>query len=297
MTAFNFPAGAVADQEYTAPNGTIYVYDGEKWNVKTKTLSAVATSGEYSDLLNTPDEFKLKIGADDSTIREVGNNESILIKGGSNITTESDEEGNITINGDSGIVPGNTYDINIRGDVVGNDSSLLVDAENNEFNGDLIGDVTGSLAGNVTGDVVGSVFSDDSQVIVDAVNNTITADTLTANDKNVYFGDVARIRVAEATSTGLSAFDVHLFIASEYRSMKLIVQATNTTDTEYYVSELLCFHDGTDAYTAEYATMHTSNDPDFTIAAILDNGNFKLRVTPQVNVTINYKFIIQTMTV
>ena len=58
MTAFNFPAGANEGQEYAAPNGTTYVFDGEKWNVKSASLSAVATSGSYSDLTDTPEEYK-----------------------------------------------------------------------------------------------------------------------------------------------------------------------------------------------------------------------------------------------
>ena len=78
--------------------------------------------------------------------------------------------------------------------------------------------------------------------------------------------------------------------------MKIIIQASNTTDGEYYCSELLCFHDGTDAYTTEYATMFTNNgDPDISTVAILNNGNFILRITPAVNVEIEYKFIIQTI--
>lgn len=43
--------------------------------------------------------FSIGIGADDSNLRTVGSGESILIIGGTNITTSSDVEGNITITG------------------------------------------------------------------------------------------------------------------------------------------------------------------------------------------------------
>jgi len=326
MTAFNFPASAVANQEYAAPNGTVYVYDGEKWNVKSASLAEVATSGEYSDLKNKPDPYTFTIGADDSTLRTINSGEGITIKGGNNITTSTDAEGNVTIQGEDGIIPGNTYDINISGDVVATDSTVLVNTTTNTLQGTLDGDVTGSVyaddttllvdgvagnipaenldgtatinvEGNVTGDVTGNVLGDGSNVIVDATSSTIRASDIHAENQNVYFGspEVARIRVVEETRQSADAFDVFLFKASDYRSMKLLVQATNLTDGEYYISELLCFHDGTDAYTTEYATMHTNTTPDISMVAILNNGNFILRVTPSLNVNIEYKFVIQTI--
>ena len=47
----------------------------------------------------------------------------------------------------------------------------------NNFDITGIGDI--DITGTVTGDVQGSVFGDDSTVLVDAVNNTLSADTLT----------------------------------------------------------------------------------------------------------------------
>ena len=313
MTAFNFPAGANEGQEYAAPNGTTYVFDGEKWNVKSASLSAVATSGSYTDLTDTPEEYKFNIGADDSTEREVRAGETITIKGGANVTTSSDEEGNITINAEDAITEGQTYSIDIIGNVFGEDSQKIIDRETGEVNGTVNGElrgsvfsddsqkivdgITGTVTAPVVGDLTGSVFADNSTLIVDAVNNAVTADTLTANDQNVYYGNVARTRVANATSTGLDAFNIHLFRISEYRSMKIVYQVTNTTDNEYYVTELLCMHDGTDAYNVEYATIFTSTTPDVEVVSVINNGNYELRVTPQVNVTLQHKMIINTMTV
>ena len=73
-----------------------------------------------------------------------------------------------------GVVEGSNYKIN----VVGNDSTLLVDSDNNRFFGILVGnvlgDVTGNLTGNVIGsldgDVSGSVFADDSSILVDGID-------------------------------------------------------------------------------------------------------------------------------
>lgn len=96
--------------------------------------------------------------------------------------------------------------LDLRGNIYGDDSTLLVDAVNGQIVGpintssiissgnivgDLVGDVTGSVTGNVVGDttgthfgdvtgsvlgdVKGSVFADDSAIMVDAVNNVIVA--------------------------------------------------------------------------------------------------------------------------
>ena len=61
----------------------------------------------------------------------------------------------------AGIVEGSNYRINI----VGSDSTVILDTESQIFNGD----------------VKGSVFGDDSTPIIDAINNTVTAESLTTD--------------------------------------------------------------------------------------------------------------------
>lgn len=91
--------------------------------------------------------------------------------------------------GGDGITEGQTYDINITGDVLADDSTVLVNTATQViiapggFTGDINGDLTGNSAGvhtgnvigDVTGDVIGSVFGDDSTLIIDSVNNTVNA--------------------------------------------------------------------------------------------------------------------------
>tara|TARA_B100000497_G_C7654122_1_gene393682 strand:+ start:317 stop:1348 length:1032 start_codon:yes stop_codon:yes gene_type:complete len=96
--------------------------------------------------------------------------------------------------------------IDVRGNIYGDDSTLLVDAINGRIvgpvvtssvtatnvvgnlTGDVVGSVTGNVVGNstgthfgnvtgnVTGDVVGSVFGDDSTVLLDGINKTFSGD-------------------------------------------------------------------------------------------------------------------------
>ena len=95
--------------------------------------------------------------------------------------------------------------VDVRGNIYGDDSTLLVDAINGKIVapvettsvtatnivGNLAGDVTGSVTGNVVGnttgthfgnvvgnvdgDINGSVFGDDSTLLVDAVNSVVSA--------------------------------------------------------------------------------------------------------------------------
>lgn len=111
--------------------------------------------------------------------------------------------------------------IDVRGNIYGDDSTLLVDAINGRIvgpvvtssvtatnvvgnlTGDVVGSVTGSVVGNttgthfgavqgnVTGDVVGSVFADDSSAIVDSIANKITTSEINVPVISTVGGDVA----------------------------------------------------------------------------------------------------------
>ena len=96
---------------------------------------------------------------------------------------------------------------NYKINIVGDDSTIILNTDNNALNGSTItattgfvGDVTGDITGNVTGnltgnaagahtgtldgDVSGSVFGDDSSILVDGINNTISCVSLGATQIN-----------------------------------------------------------------------------------------------------------------
>jgi len=71
---------------------------------------------------------------------------------------------------------------NYKINIVGDDSTVIVNTDNNTINGSTItassgfvGSVTGNSTGYHDGDVKGSVFGDDSTVIVDAIGRRLTA--------------------------------------------------------------------------------------------------------------------------
>jgi len=86
-----------------------------------------------------------------------------------------------------GEVFGNTNP-QIRPQIIGNDSTVMVDPTNNTLAGELTGNVTGNITGSVLGDVQGSVFGGDStqlidgnlsRVVGDVINNAISSKAIT----------------------------------------------------------------------------------------------------------------------
>jgi hypothetical protein len=99
----------------------------------------------------------------------------------------------------------------IKGSVYGQDSSLIVDSENNALIGNLTGSVfaddstilvdgtNGVLRGTHIGDVTGSVFADDSTILVDGVNATIPG-----------YVSIASLKTEVAASADFAAFKARI---------------------------------------------------------------------------------------
>jgi hypothetical protein len=131
---------------------SILKYDGADWVIGTDSGAGGSING-----LSDVDTTGLTVG-------------SILKYDGAVWAIGSDNGGS----GGQGVSTGETYLINIQGDVIAEDSTVVFDAANNTLD-NLVSVAATSLEGTLTGDVKGSVFGDDSTVIVDAVNNTINA--------------------------------------------------------------------------------------------------------------------------
>ena len=100
-------------------------------------------------------------------------------------------------------------DARFTGDITAVDTSKIVDVNtkvvtgtfNGTLQGNVTGNVTGDVAGNVVGDVTGSIFADDSTLIVDAINNSIFATSITST--NLTSTTVATASIAPPTSDTL----------------------------------------------------------------------------------------------
>jgi len=89
----------------------------------------------------------------------------------------------------------------VQADIIADDSTVVFDSSTGlipaaQVSGTFTGSVTGNVVGNVTGtldgDVTGSVFGDDSTLLVDGINNTVSfngkdTDDLTEGDTNLFY--------------------------------------------------------------------------------------------------------------
>jgi hypothetical protein len=94
----------------------------------------------------------------------------------------------------SGSVTADAFVGDLKGSVFGDDSSILVDAVNNIISAP-------TLVGDLNGNVNGSVFDVNSNLMVDAVNNIISANEFVGDLKGSVFGDDSTILVDAVNNT------------------------------------------------------------------------------------------------
>jgi hypothetical protein len=88
------------------------------------------------------------------------------------------------------------------GSVLANDSTVLLDADNQSFYGDVTGDVTGNVTGNLTGNVFGNLTGSSVTATNITTTGSFTASTVTASDVfGRLFGDIY------SASQGIQVFD------------------------------------------------------------------------------------------
>jgi len=193
--------------------------------------SAVSFTGDGSNLTNLTlnqldDVGALSPNASDVLAYVGGNWTSIDID---SIYTPPEQE----VGGGAGILEGQTYDINITGDVLAEDSTILINTATQTVNapsgftgniaGDLTGNVintntsvavvnsaslttefTGDLTGEVFGNVQGSVFADDSTTLINSATGEINATgglTYTGGSTNITSGTTGQ-SVVSLSNTG-----------------------------------------------------------------------------------------------
>lgn len=82
------------------------------------------------------------------------------------------------------------------------------------------------------------------------------------------------------TTSDLQTYDT--FLKTEYRAAKYIISIKNTDSSYYQATELMVLHDGTSAYSTEYATL-LSDVTLGTFSVDIDSNNVRLRITPTFN--------------
>lgn len=99
--------------------------------------------------------------------------------------------------GGSGIVEGQTYDINILGNVLDGSSTIMVNT------------ATGRFSGSLDGDIVGDVLATDSTKIIDHFNSRVYADRIdilgavVADDVQTNYGTITDLTVTDFYATNV----------------------------------------------------------------------------------------------
>jgi len=119
----------------------------------------------------------------------------------------------------------------INSDIIAGDSSVAYSATNNRFTGDFVGNLTGA----VDGDLTGSVFSDNSSVIVDAINQKITTQSILTPGSNLQIQGES-INVAPNGPMNLGADDE----AGTFKNGQLIIKRSGTSGVALSVNT---YHD------------------------------------------------------
>lgn len=145
-----------------------------------------------ADTIGSGEQINADIIADDSTI--LIDSETQIFQGnafvGDTFTGAFIGDGsqltNLPIATDgSGIIEGSNYRINIAAD----DSTIMVDVETN------------TVTGNLVGDVVGSVFSDDSSLLLDSINQSFTTFGTTYNSNEIIVNSEENLSISARNIT------------------------------------------------------------------------------------------------
>lgn len=97
-------------------------------------------------------------------------------------------------------------------------------------------------------------------------------------DATAGFVETQGLFEAALTTSATTANQVfHSFIAANYRAVKYVVQVSS--GSAYQASEILVVHDGTTAYSTEYAVVQTGSTL-VTFSVDMNAGNVRLLVTP-----------------
>lgn len=167
------------------------------------------------------------------------------------------------------IITSNTSANALRITQTGTGNALVVEDEANPDSTPFVVTATGSVGVGFTTateklDVNGKIKTNDSVLISDSQIKTTTT-TRTASS---------------------SQFTADTFSALTYRSTKYLVEIRETATSNFYTSELLLMHDGSEIYLTEYGTLQTPVSPVLSIDADINSNNVRLLITPSVANTI-----------
>jgi hypothetical protein len=102
-------------------------------------------------------------------------------------------------------------------------------------------------------------------------------------------------RAGSLTTTATTANQIlDSVTASTVRTLRYIIQAVNTTTTEFHATSLMIIHDGTTVFLTEYATVLTGTSL-ASFDADISGGNLRILVTPTNSSSTVFRFSAMTI--
>lgn len=117
---------------------------------------------------------------------------------------------------------------------------------------------------------------------VDASGQEVTAGTYVINS-------IAVNGSSTATTSATTQVAVDTVSKTAFRTVKYLVQITNSTDTTFHATEILVTHDGTTPSMTEYATIFTGTAEEATFSADISGSNLRLLATPASTDSMTFK--------
>ena len=144
--------------------------------------------------------------------------------------------------------------------------------------------VSGTLtsSGLVTADELSVTNDATFNGSVDASGQEVTAGTYVINS-------IAVNGSSTATTSATTQVAVDSVSKTTFRTVKYLVQITNSTDSTYHATEILVTHDGTTPSITEYATIFTGSAEEATFSADISGSNLRLLATPASTDSMTFK--------
>jgi hypothetical protein len=139
-----------------------------------------------------------------------------------------------------------------------------------------------------------------------ASDNTTDLGASTARFKDLHLGGTAyvdelsvddyKVNTTETSTSATTQVAIKSISATSFRSARLTVQVTNTTDSTYHLTEVLVIHDGTTPSIAEYGTIFTGAAAEATFDADISSNNLRLLATPASADSMTFKVVAHAIT-
>ena len=161
--------------------------------------------------------------------------------------------------------------------------AFLIDASGNtSLNGGTLTSGAITSSGLVTADELSVTNDSTFNGSVDASGQEVTAGTYVINN-------IAVNGSSTATTSATTQVAVDTVSKTAFRTVKYLVQITNSTDNEYHATEILVTHDGTTPSMTEYATIFTGTAEEATFSADISGSNLRLLATPASTDSMTFK--------